>query len=427
MPLSGDEDTDSADVNKKSNRKCEFCNTNFRSSVKCIKCNLNVHAKCFELMAKLCEINKNNWICKECLQDETADIIECAHQEVSPSMNVYSQSKTMDRQQQNRELQLLQNLNSELKTVNNLLKLRLSEIDNKCKNILNPKQFSTDVNKICEPSTSTSVTHDELPTMPTTYRDVFAKNLKTDSSMVLVLEPKNKSTNFSLNEFKNKVKPGELGPGITKVKETNNGKVILNCVNEDYLTKIKSNLEKCVGKSCKVLVPNKLLPRIKIKNINNLNNLNNEELCEHISKLNEFSAEDHFRIVKKIELSKKFDIIAEMSASLFKKVMSVGYVFVGWQKSHVTESFNVTRCFKCSRFGHLANTCKSSKYICPICGSDHKLEDCNNKGNLNCVNCVNHNTRFKTNIETNHSARNVHCPIYIRQVEVLKSRTNYEI
>jgi hypothetical protein len=45
------------------------------------------------------------------------------------------------------------------------------------------------------------------------------------------------------------------------------------------------------------------------------------------------------------------------------------------------------RCFKCQKFGHTKDHCRSETNKCPICAKDHGYESCPNKLQLKCANC----------------------------------------
>lgn len=55
------------------------------------------------------------------------------------------------------------------------------------------------------------------------------------------------------------------------------------------------------------------------------------------------------------------------------------------------------RCFRCQKFNHRSNQCRSAKQVCSLCTGDHKFQDCTSRDNLKCVNCgQNHSSADKT-------------------------------
>lgn len=203
--------------------------------------------------------------------------------------------------------------------------------------------------------------------------------------------------------------------------------MVINCANQEYLQSVKLNLENTAGQNYKVIIPNKFYPRIKIINAE-ATDATNDQLSSDIIRENQFNSLNnvHFNIIKKDVKNSKMNIIAEISPILFKKIMKEGFLFVGWRKCFVIESLHITRCFKCSGFGHLSINCKSSSHHCPNCTGSHRLDECNEKSNFTCINCVNHNKHFKTKLDINHSARDKQCSIYKNQVEYLQTKINYD-
>lgn len=406
-------------ASQKVTKKCEFCNNGFRSYVKCINCNFIIHSKCFETASKLFNINsKANWKCKQCNQEPDGVVAETTE---SQEENINKCDPKQSFEQMKRELNLLYKLNSELDTTNKLLKLRLNDKDEDFRNIFESGKLPSKVNT---PSTSSNIDQME-PRAQISFRDKLV-GAKNGNSAVLIIEPKN--SNIDLNTFKTNVNPADLGPGINTIKQTNSGKMVINCTTSEYLQSVKSNLEKTAGENFKVTIPNKFNPRIQILNAEHTDTTN-EQLSNDIIKENQFNIlnDVHLKVVKKYIKKYKMDIIVEVSPALFKKIINDGFVFVGWRKCFVTESFHITRCFKCSGFGHLSKNCKSSVYNCPNCSESHKLEECNEKINFTCINCVNYNKHFKTNLDTNHSAKDNHCAIYKNQIVYLQSKINYEV
>jgi len=69
------------------------------------------------------------------------------------------------------------------------------------------------------------------------------------------------------------------------------------------------------------------------------------------------------------------------------------------------------RCFKCNRYGHVANHCRG-KLRCSICSDEHKCSECSVAAAPKCPNCCG-----------SHSAIEKICPRYQRETEMLKLKT----
>lgn len=71
-------------------------------------------------------------------------------------------------------------------------------------------------------------------------------------------------------------------------------------------------------------------------------------------------------------------------------------------------------CFNCGRFGHMGKNCKTAKR-CNKCSLEHEdMEECTNE--KKCINC-----------KEGHSAFDKRCPIYRREVEIIKIKTDRNI
>lgn len=402
---SDDDDAESEQTkNNKSFGRCEFCNVNIRSVVKCSGCSDYIHTKCFENMMKYINLSKQGWKCKTCIASMvTTD-------ELTASQADMENIKDLKIHHLKRELNVVHSLNAELKTVNNLLQLRLSESEDKFKS--NTVNIQPIVNSRKEMSPKPS------------YNEILKREVSKNA--VLIIESKDSKCN--VNTFKTNVKPSDLGQGISNIKETNNGKLIIQCENSEQREKIKMNLEKTIGKNYTLMVPDKYNPRIKIFNAE-ISDTSNDQLIENIYLLNKLDEDYTFKIVKIItnqKFNKRCTIIAETDPNLFKKLINQGYLYVEWRKCYIRESFNIIRCFNCNAFGHMKTNCpKQNSVVCYKCGGNHRGSECTSSV-LKCPNCCTHNLRSNYKYDTNHSASESHCPSYSKQIEFLRSRVNYE-
>ena len=75
-------------------------------------------------------------------------------------------------------------------------------------------------------------------------------------------------------------------------------------------------------------------------------------------------------------------------------------------------------CFKCCGFKHVKHHC-TEKETCYKCGDEHEDHVCLVE-KYKCPNC--HKMKLP---ETNHSARDMNCPVYKRRLERYKNNINY--
>ncbi|KFM57974.1 hypothetical protein X975_04941, partial [Stegodyphus mimosarum] len=104
--------------------------------------------------------------------------------------------------------------------------------------------------------------------------------------------------------------------------------------------------------------------------------------------------------------------------------MSQGIFHHGWRSHRITEFFGVRRCFNCQDFEHSPKDCKYRNY-CAFCGGAHNIKDCN-ADNPMCINCKLQNDVNNTNFNAYHPAYSAICPTYLRELQKVKARTEYE-
>ncbi|CAK9811750.1 Uncharacterized 50 kDa protein in type I retrotransposable element R1DM [Anthophora quadrimaculata] len=202
---------------------------------------------------------------------------------------------------------------------------------------------------------------------------------------------------------------------VIEVKDTTDVELIYKC----ELEKIGLKLEK----------PKKINPSIIIydvekehkveelkedfirKNFNNLGDSNIKNLNEEIN----------FTHSTKTKDDKRVNWVVQLPGKYYKSIVENGRVFMVWRSYRIREFINITRCFKCHGYGHIAKFCKVEEQLCITCGSkDHNRDECTNKDNPKCINCA--RARRK---DPNHDARNKDCPEYVRQLDLYRSRIQW--
>ena len=92
---------------------------------------------------------------------------------------------------------------------------------------------------------------------------------------------------------------------------------------------------------------------------------------------------------------------------------------MGYDYCSVFDALEVTRCYKCNKFGHSSQSCKA-KEVCPRCSEGHKLVDCK-ATTLKCANCVNLGLSENKELETCHAVWDPRCPVYLEALSKLRS------
>lgn len=134
---------------------------------------------------------------------------------------------------------------------------------------------------------------------------------KRKESLVIVKPRKEQKSDVTKKLVKEKVDIKNLAAGITKIKKRIKGSIILGCVNEREMKKLKENVQEKLDDEFDIAEPKKWKPKIKIINVEEeIMKLKDGNIIETIIKQNEIVDKvDAFyiRIVKKITKKKKYN------------------------------------------------------------------------------------------------------------------------
>lgn len=96
--------------------------------------------------------------------------------------------------------------------------------------------------------------------------------------------------------------------------------------------------------------------------------------------------------------------------------------YMQWKIYKIREYKNITRCYKCHAFGHIAKACNSPDQLCETCGSkDHIKKDCNKSTEPQCLNCV----RMKRT-DHNHHIKSRDCPEFKKHLEWFDNKIKWD-
>ena len=128
--------------------------------------------------------------------------------------------------------------------------------------------------------------------------------------------------------------------------------------------------------------------------------------------------------------SKQKNIVLTVDTDLYQTLTTHGKVKIGYQCLEVTRFVEVTRCFKCYSFGHIAKHCNAKEENrCSICLGQHPHTKCPNKTKETehkCVNC-DKNPRFKNETDHPHQTMSSACPLYQEAFKNKKQKIDYFI
>lgn len=194
----------------------------------------------------------------------------------------------------------------------------------------------------------------------------------------IIVEPKSKQSSAKTRtELQDKIKPNKISVGVNMVKELKNGSILLKCGSKKATEKMRNEAEQTLGESYEISETRMLNPSITISNISK--EMDEQEIIEAVRSQNESIDEgDHFRlkVLKTTRSNKSLYAVVECNGSAYQKLMSLKKINVGFNRCPVYESINLIRCYKCSRFNHLARVCSVDNEICSRCAGFHSSKDC---------------------------------------------------
>lgn len=242
---------------------------------------------------------------------------------------------------------------------------------------------------------------------------------------VVVVKPKDqtKSVSDTLGELKKTVKPSEMPIG--RVRGAAKGGVIVECDTLESTVKVRSKISERLGPEFIVTAPGKRIPKIYIFGMSDELSVGDIESQVRAQNRDVFSDDSIAKVVTsfKVGRSSSFGAKLQLDPASFRKAIMAGRLNVGWDSCVIREAFDLVRCFKCNGFNHMASSCTATR-SCSKCSGDHFLSDCISDV-AQCVNCLSANKSLKVNLNPNHAASSVDCPVYKRKIEMEKRVTDY--
>lgn len=249
----------------------------------------------------------------------------------------------------------------------------------------------------------------------------YADKIKEKENVIIIKPKENQNNNKTREDIKNTIDPTNLALKINNVKDIQNGAVIIKG-DEKSVKKIENEFKTKLSENYNIKIPVRKKPRVLI--IGMKVKMCEEELVKALKCQNELKDCDikcvHIYLSPKI---KCYNAVVEMDSVAYAKVMESTKVSIGWDRCRVYQHASVLRCFNCCGFNHSSRNCTKEK-VCVKCAGNHDVKDCKNVENK-CVNCCSAKANLKIDLNTNHTASDVNCPVFQRKLKIAEERTDY--
>ena len=169
----------------------------------------------------------------------------------------------------------------------------------------------------------------------------------------------------------------------------------------------------------------KRAPRIEINSVSPV--ITEETISDHLCKENSECKTQYIKVItSKMMTNNKKSFILEINPKLMRDLKDKKTLGVDWAQCPFKEIWHINRCGKCLEFTHNTKNCPNS-IRCHKCGESHPPKECHNN-KKNCCICNDHNQKFKTRLNTDHSAlHNNKCTVLAKKIQKQKNITEYSV
>lgn len=250
----------------------------------------------------------------------------------------------------------------------------------------------------------------------------FVEVLKMKRVPKFIVKPKN--TEQTSDQTRTDLRTSVDILNVKGARSCQSGGIVLTCNNSENSEEFQKNILAKMGDKYDVNIMEPKKPTLKI--IGLFSKLSSEYLEERIRAQNDVILKNSFIKVLEVKESPR-GIVATMEAdfSTYENIVQVGKLNIEFERCRVFPHVNVTRCFNCQEFGHISRYCKNPT-LCGKCSSEHKTNDCQSEGNK-CVNCIfaKEKLHIESDLDVNHCAWSVRCPVFLRKQEVTLKRLRF--
>ena len=296
---------------------------------------------------------------------------------------------------------------------------------------------SEELLKQCEVNRKGSSTNDNLSS------GIFSNNNSVKKSYsdtvkeppVIVVKPSNQSVNIDRSEIEQLAESALINVKVKSARVNERGSLIVQVTDEKEHKNATERLTSSFSPNFTIEAPKLFLPKLTILNVPS--HFSDANLLDGLC-----AKDDNFKQMleggESIEIIKCWDIkdgsgvisskkiVVKCSPRVRKYIMETnnGYVYLNLSRCKVFDRYFVKKCYHCCGFNHIAKDCPeaSKPPSCGKCAKPHKTQECNSTM-LKCINCIRH----RSGKPNNHSSTSELCPLFVREKNFIKDKTNYEV
>lgn len=228
------------------------------------------------------------------------------------------------------------------------------------------------------------------------------------------IQKKGSATNQNLlRTIKSRVKPDEWGAKISTIRTTRKGSIIIEC---SETRKMADAISAAVGEAATI---KHLVPRMAVEVLDLDEAIDGQEVTQAIAEAAECPPADVQVRGGWMGRGGTRTVVLTLPSAAASKILTGKRIVIGWVSARVRPRVEVSRCFKCHCFGHVAAGCGAEvdrSGQCWRCGGNgHSYKSC--EAEPCCVACMAEGATGKGAAHIGGSGR---CPAFRRTLGKLK-------